>query len=125
MLIALRDMGDSVDERWDLVAERERKIEAVRDARAKGNRTARRRDVTRLTEDVDPRRSVSLADVRELARADYDGPVVSLYMNLSPERVIRDPPVFLTVCHWLRRRERDARQELIDGLPHELRIRLR
>jgi hypothetical protein len=41
---------------------------------------------------------------------------ISLYVNLAPDRVVRRPPVALSVFNSMRHRELAARQGLIDGL---------
>jgi hypothetical protein len=112
--------------RRDIVAERERRIRSVRDAHVRVSRTARRRDGARLIEDWELRHFPSLADVRDLARAGGEGPVVSLYLDLGAGRgrAVRDPRPYLTVFHSLRRHELEARRDLIAELPHERRLAL-
>ncbi|HYW27237.1 MAG TPA: hypothetical protein VE953_23910 [Terriglobales bacterium] len=117
-------MAGELDEGQDLGADRARWIRAVGDARAAGGRRPRQRDVAKLIEDWELRRSASMEDVRELARTRVDGPVVSLYLDLGAARVVRDPPVYLTVFHSLRRQELEARHDLVAGLPHDRRLRV-
>lgn len=69
--------------------------------------------------------TISAAELRELARRRYRGPVVSLYLTFTPERLVRtDRPVFLSVVNSLIHRERAARQAEIAALEHAQRVQL-
>src|SRR5438270_9737951 len=76
-----------------------------------------------LTEAFAERPFLTRDDFRSIARQSYDRPVVSLYLNFSPDRLVRaDRPVFLSVFSSLRHQVLDARKAFIDGLPHAQRL---
>lgn len=62
---------------------------------------------------------IGVAALRELAGRTYDQPVVSLYLNLSPQRIGDRPNGSVSVFDSLRHRELAARPELLERLTRE------
>jgi peptide chain release factor subunit 1 len=76
-----------------------------------------------LTATFAERAFISREDLKTIARQHYERPVITLYFNFSPERLVRaDPPVFVSVFHSLRHQELNARKPYIEGLPHAQRL---
>lgn len=117
-------MPDKPEEEWDAVQESERQIEAGRAARRR-RRAATRSETVSLLEDLQTQRLVTTAELRELAARGYSQPVVSLYLELTPDKVVRRPPVAVSVFNSMRHSELAARQDLIDGLSAAQRSRLK
>jgi hypothetical protein len=67
---------------------------------------------------------ISRVELRHISREHADGPVISLYLNFSGERLVRDHPLFLTVFDSLRHAELEARKPYIESLPHAQRLRV-
>jgi peptide chain release factor subunit 1 len=66
---------------------------------------------------------INREDLKAIARQHYERPVVTFYLNLSPERLVRaDPPVFVSVFHSLRHQALEARKPYIEGLPRAHRL---
>lgn len=66
---------------------------------------------------------ISREDLRSIARQHYERPVITFYLNFSPERLIRaDPPVFMSVFHSLRHQALEASKPYIESLPHAQRL---
>src|SRR6202022_2347574 len=101
---------------WDAVDEREWKIESAAKARRKGRGPARWPESPGLSEDLEAGRLISGHELRELAGTAYGQPVISLYLNLTPDKVGRESRVYLSVFNSMRHSALAARQDLIDGL---------
>jgi len=101
---------------WYPLDERERQIEWALEARRKGRRPATGPRAANLVEDLQARRLVSVGELSELAARRYSQVVVSLYFNLTPDRLVRRPPVALSVFNSMRHRALAARQSVIDRL---------
>ena len=67
---------------------------------------------------------ISREELRNIAGEHDEGPVITLYLKLSGERLVRDRPVFLTVFDSLRHGELEARKPYIESLPHAQRLRV-
>lgn len=78
-----------------------------------------------LVKDLQAEHFVTSAELRELATRTYSQPVISVYLNLTPDRAGRGPGVYLTLFNSMRHRELAARQELIDHLSTQQRSALR
>jgi peptide chain release factor subunit 1 len=66
---------------------------------------------------------ISREDLKTIARQHYERPVITFYLNFSPERLTRaDPPVFISVFHSLRHQALEARKAHIEALPREQRL---
>lgn len=120
---ALKD--DDLVERWDAIEERERKIESMRGARRRGRWSTVWPEAPTLVKDLQAERFVSSAELRDLATRTYSQPVISVYLNLTPDRAGRGPGAYLTLFNSMRHRELAARQELIDHLSTQQRSALR
>jgi peptide chain release factor subunit 1 len=110
---------------WESIEERERRVRGTRKISA----------MRRAAEELPPAESLKAAfaerpfinreDLREIGRQQYDGPVITLYLNFGPERVVRaDRPVFLSVFNSLRHAALEANKAHIESLPHAQRLRL-
>ena len=68
---------------------------------------------------------INREDLKTIAREHYERPVITFYLNFSPERLVRaDPPVFVSVFHSLRHQALEARKAHIETLPREQRLGL-
>jgi peptide chain release factor subunit 1 len=68
---------------------------------------------------------INREDLKTIARQHYERPVITFYLNFSPERLVRaDPPVFVSVFHSLRHQALEARKAHIETLPREQRLGL-
>src|ERR1700682_6536326 len=67
---------------------------------------------------------ISREELRNIARDHDEGPVITVYLNFSGERLVRDHPLFLTVFDSLRHGELEARKPYIESLPHAQRLRV-
>jgi peptide subunit release factor 1 (eRF1) len=74
--------------------------------------------------ELEARPFISRAELRELTARVYSQPVVSVYLNITPDVLIRDPPVYLTVFNSMRHRELAARRDLVRALSTRQRQRL-
>jgi hypothetical protein len=77
-----------------------------------------------LRDELDADRLISAADLRELASPTYANPVVSVYLDVSKDRTVRNPPVYLSVFNSMRHEETAKRQDLIDRLSRDQRTSL-
>lgn len=84
-------------ERWDAIEERERKIESMRGARRKGHQPTVRPEAPSLIKDLQAEHVITSAELRELAARTYSQPVISVYLNLTPDRTGRGPGAYLTL----------------------------
>lgn len=68
---------------------------------------------------------MTLREFRQLAALDYQAPVISLYLNFTPQNVVRaDRPVFLSVFDSLRHGELERRKPYLETLTRAQRARL-
>jgi hypothetical protein len=67
---------------------------------------------------------ISREELRNIVREHDEGPVITLYLNFSGERLVRDHPLFLTVFDSLRHGELEARKPYIESQPHAQRLRV-
>ena len=63
-------------------------------------------------------------ELRQIASDHDEGPVITVYLNFSGQRLVRDHPLFLTVFDSLRHGELEARKPYIESLPHAQRLRV-
>lgn len=89
--------GDDLVERWDAIEERERKIGSMQGARRKGRLPTVRPQAPTLIKDLQAEHFVTSAELRELATRTYRQPVISVYLNLTPDRAGRGPGAYLTM----------------------------
>ncbi len=109
---------------WETIEERERLVRGTRTTSAMARAAEQIPTADNLKAAFAERPFISRGELRDVARQHDDGPVITLYLNLSPERLIRKPPVFLTVFDSLRHGELEARKPYIDSLPHSQRLRV-
>src|SRR5262245_10623646 len=117
-------MADDPGERWEAIDEREEKIRSIPGARRGRRVPTKRPEVPSLRDSLRAQRFISAHELRELVDRTYGQPVVSLYLNLTPELVVRRPPVYLSMLNSLRHRETAARRDLIAALPRSQRYAL-
>ena len=117
-------MADKMEARWDATDERERRIRSIPGARRGRRLKSRQAEATSLRDGLGAQRFVSALELRELVDRTYDQPVVSVYLNLTPEHVVRRPPVYLSMFNSMRHREVAARRGLIETLPRRQRYAL-
>jgi peptide chain release factor subunit 1 len=78
-----------------------------------------------LTATFAERPFISREDLKAIARQHYERPVITFYLNFSPERLVRaDPPVFVSVFHSLRHQALEARKANLEALPRDQRLGL-
>lgn len=65
---------------------------------------------------LESERPITATALREHARGSYEQPVVSLYLNLSPQRIGDRPTSYLSVFNSMRHRELAARRDLLERL---------
>jgi hypothetical protein len=88
-------------------------------------RKTRLRRVFRTLEAAMSAGPMSLRELRQIAEREYEAPVVSLFLNFGPDRLVHaDRPIFLSVFESLRHGELDRRKSYIESLSRPQRIRL-
>jgi peptide chain release factor subunit 1 len=108
---------------WETIEEREARVRGTRTTSAMVRSAEQIPDGKTLKAAFADRPFISREDLRNIARQQYERPVISFYLNLNPERLLRsDPPVFLSVFHSLRHRELEARKPYFEGLPRAHRL---
>ncbi|TMG28436.1 MAG: hypothetical protein E6H93_13125 [Chloroflexi bacterium] len=108
---------------WESIEERERRVRGSRTTSAMARAQEQVPEGKTLTEAFAQRPFINRQDIRSIARQSYERPVVSLYLNFSPDRLVRaDRPVFLSVFSSLRHQVLDIRKAFIDALPHAQRL---
>jgi Bacterial archaeo-eukaryotic release factor family 10 len=109
---------------WETIEERERRVRGTRTTSALIRAGEQIPGGDNLTAAFAARPFISRAELRHIGREHADGPVISLYLNFSGERLVRDHPLFLTVFDSLRHGELEARKPYIESLPHAQRLRV-
>jgi len=108
---------------WETIEERERRVRASRTTSAMARAEEQVPEGKTLKEAFAQRPFINRADLRGIARQSYERPVISLYLNFSPERLVRaDRPVFLSFFSSLRHQTLETRKAYIDSLPHAQRL---
>jgi hypothetical protein len=69
-----------------------------------------------LSADQEAGRFPSVPELRELVGRSYGGPVISVYLNLASERLVGNPPVYVSVLKSMRHGELEARRALVKSL---------
>lgn len=111
----------------DTLEEREARLDALRRAKGKLRKPVARADPESLRRALEDQPYISAAELRELARAQQEGAVISLYLSLRPDRLLRgrdDRRVLVSVANSLLHQQRALRREFVDRLPHAQRLRL-
>src|SRR2546422_9383954 len=100
-----RAQGARMATTWETLEERERRVRGTRTTSAMARAAEQIPEARTLAAAFAERPFISREDLRAIARQQYERPVITFYLNLSPERLVRaDPPVFLSVFHSLRHR---------------------
>jgi hypothetical protein len=108
---------------WETIEERERRVRGTRTTSVMARAAEQIPEHESLTAAFAERPFISREDLRNIARQHYDRPVITFYLNFSPERLVRvDPPVFMSVFHSLRHQALEAHKPYIEGLPHAQRL---
>jgi hypothetical protein len=109
---------------WESMEERERRVRGTRTTSALIRAGEQIPGGDNLTAAFAARPFISRDELRHIAREHDEGPVITLYLNFSGERLVRDHPLFLTVFDSLRHGELEARKPYIESLPHGQRLRV-
>src|ERR1700716_762641 len=108
---------------WEPLEERERRVRGTRTRSARPRAAEQIPEGKTLVAAFAERPFISREDLKTIARQHYERPVITFYLNFSPERLTRaDPPVFVSVFHSLRHRALEARKAHIEALPREQRL---
>src|SRR2546423_281123 len=103
---------------WETIEERERRVRGSRTTSAMIRAGEQVPAGDTLKSAFAERPFISREDLRSIARQQYERPVVTLYLNFSPERVVRaDRPVFLSIFSSLRHQVLEAKKAYIESLP--------
>src|ERR1700736_6308102 len=105
--------------------DREQRIALARWAQAGLKRPPELREARNLLKEFESRRLLTRAELRELVRHDYGYAVTTLYLNLTPESVQRQPRAYTTNFRSMRDAQIAASQELLDRLSREQFLQLR
>src|SRR3981081_409479 len=96
---------------WETLEERERRVRGTRTTSAMARAAEQIPDARALAAAFAETPCINREDLKAIARQHYERPVVTFYLNLSPERLVRaDPPVFVSVFHSLRHQALEAPQ---------------
>jgi hypothetical protein len=109
---------------WETIEERERRVRGTRTTSAMVRAGEQIPTGDNLKAAFAERPFISRDELRNIAREHDEGPVITLYLNFSGERLVRDRPLFLTVFESLRHGELEARKPYIESLPHAQRLRV-
>src|ERR1700694_4390682 len=109
---------------WETIEERERRVRGTRTTSAMVRAAEQIPGGDKLTTAFTERPFISREELRNIASDHDEGPVITLYLNFSGQRLVRDHPLFLTVFESLRHAELEARKPYIESLPHPQRLRV-
>jgi len=109
---------------WETIEERERRVRGTRTTSVLARAADQIPGGDNLKTAFSERPFISREELRHIIRDHDEGPVITLYLNFSGERLVRDHPLFLTVFDSLRHGELDARKPYIESLPHAQRLRV-
>src|SRR5713101_5782334 len=108
---------------WETLEERERRVRGTRTTSAMARAAEQMPQGETLTAAFAERPFINREDLKAIARQHYERPVITFYLNFSPERLVRvDPPVFVSVFHSLRHQALEARKAHVEALPREQRL---
>jgi hypothetical protein len=108
---------------WETLEEREQRVRGTRTSSTLARAAEQVPESKTLKAAFADRRFISREDLRNIARQSYERPVITLYLNFTPGRLVRaDPPGFVTVFHSLRHQALEARKPYIEALPHAQRL---
>lgn len=107
------------------IEERERQIAQLKEKLHKGKRQRKRLKKSTLGKSATVKTLIMREDLEQLAQDTYGNPVISLYLNVTPDKLIRRGNVFLSVFHSLKEAEMQERQSFIARLTHNQRETLK
>src|SRR5438105_3482640 len=108
---------------WETIEEREQRVKATRTTSAMARAEEQVPQGKDLKAAFAERPFISRTDLKNIARQRYERPVITLYLNFTPQRLVpADQPSLLTVFHSLRHAELEARKPYIEGLPRAHRL---
>jgi len=117
-------MIERVATTWETIEERERRVRGTRTTSVLARAAEQIPGGDNLKTAFAERPFISREELRHIIRDHDEGPVITLYLNFSGERLVRDHPLFLTVFDSLHHGELDARKPYIESLPHAQRLRV-
>jgi peptide subunit release factor 1 (eRF1) len=103
---------------WETIEERERRVRGTRTTSAMVRAAEQIPAADNLKAAFAERPFISRDELRNIARQHDEGPVITLYLNFSPDRPL------LSVFDSLRHGELEARKQYIDSQPHAQRLRV-
>ena len=103
---------------WETIEERERRVRGTRTTSAMVRAAEQIPAGDNLKAAFAERPFISRDELRNIARQHDEGPVITLYLNFSPERPL------LSVFDSLRHGELEARKPYIESQPHAQRLRV-
>src|SRR5207302_986247 len=114
-------------EAWYAIEERERQIAVLRESRRKRQRKQVSHP-TSLFQSLQEPNIISPQSIRSLAETEYKGPVVSLYLQLNPEKMVPKEKGLARIFRSLKNGAFDKRKDFIavllrpyrDSLDHDL-----
>src|SRR6202171_955902 len=109
---------------WETIEGRKRRVRGTRTTSAMVRAAEQIPGGDNLKTAFTERPFISREELRSIALDHGEGPVITLYLNFSGERLVRDHPLFLTVFDSLRHGELEARKPYIESLPHAQRLRV-
>ena len=117
-------MIERVATTWETIEERERRVRGTRTTSVLARAAEQIPTGDNLKTAFAGRPFISRDELRNIISDHDEGPVITLYLNFSDERLVRDHPLFLTVFDSLRHGELEARKPYIESLPHAQRLRV-
>jgi release factor family 10 len=109
---------------WETIDERERRVRGTRTTSTMVRAGEQVPGGDNLKAAFAQRPFISRVELRQIASDHDEGPVMTVYLNFSGQRLVRDHPLFLTVFDSLRHGELEARKPYIESLPHAQRLRI-
>jgi len=110
---------------WETLEEREQRVRGTRTTTAMARAAEQIPEGKTLNAAFAERPFINREDLKAIARQHYERPVITFYLNFSPEQLDRaDPPVFVSVFHSLRHQALESRKAHIEALPREQRLGL-
>jgi release factor family 10 len=108
---------------WESIEERERRVRGSRTTSVMA-RVAEQVPQGRTLDDAFARRPfISREDLKRIAELSYERPVITVYLNFSPDRLVRaDRPVYLSVFSSLRHQALESKKAYLESLPHAQRL---
>jgi release factor family 10 len=103
-------------EPWYAVEERERQIAVLRESRRKRERKPVSHPRSLLKSLKEPN-IISPQSIRSLGETEYQDPVVSLYLQLNPEKMVPKEKGLVRFFHSLKNGAFEKRKDFIAGLP--------